>query len=64
LAETIARVIGFEGALEFDASKPDGTRRKLLDSDKLAALGWRARTSLEEGIGKAYQQALQAPEFN
>ena len=64
LAETIARVTGFDGALEFDASKPDGTPRKLLDSGKLAALGWQARTSLEDGIALAYRQALGAPEFN
>ncbi|WP_395613881.1 GDP-L-fucose synthase family protein [Allosphingosinicella sp.] len=64
LAETVALVIGFDGALEFDTSRPDGTPRKLMDSGKLAALGWRARTSLEEGIEKAYQQALQTVEFN
>lgn len=54
LAETIGRVVGFEGALVFDASKPDGTPRKLMDSGRLAALGWRPKTSLEEGVAKVY----------
>lgn len=50
LAETIARVTGFGGRLVFDVSKPDGTPRKLLDVSRLAALGWRARIPLEEGL--------------
>jgi nucleoside-diphosphate-sugar epimerase len=45
LAETIGRVVGFEGKL-FDPAKPDGTPRKLMDSSRLAALGWRPKTSL------------------
>jgi GDP-L-fucose synthase len=50
LAQMIARIIGFEGRFEFDASKPDGTPRKLLDVAKLSALGWRHQTDLETGI--------------
>jgi GDP-L-fucose synthase len=50
LARLVARSVGFEGTLEFDTSKPDGTPRKLLDVSKLNALGWRATTSLEEGL--------------
>lgn len=57
LAETIQRVVGFEGRLQFDASKPDGTPRKLLDVSRLAALGWRARIGLEEGIRRTYADA-------
>jgi GDP-L-fucose synthase len=50
LAELICRVVGFEGELEFDRSKPDGTPRKLLDVSRIRALGWKARTSLEDGL--------------
>jgi GDP-L-fucose synthase len=50
LAETICRIVGFEGSLHFDASKPDGTPRKLLDVSRLAALGWNASIPLEQGI--------------
>ncbi|WP_157263645.1 GDP-L-fucose synthase family protein [Azohydromonas aeria] len=57
LAETVMRVVGFEGRIVFDASKPDGTPRKLLDVSRLAALGWRARTKLEDGIRLAYTAA-------
>lgn len=57
LAETVARVVGFTGRLTFDASMPDGTPRKLMDSGKLASLGWKAPTGLEEGIAKAYAAA-------
>ncbi|MGA9486323.1 MAG: GDP-L-fucose synthase [Methylocella sp.] len=55
LAETVGRVTGFEGKLVFDTSKPDGTPRKLMDSSRLAALGWRPKTSLEEGIREVYR---------
>ena len=50
LAEMICRIVGFEGELVFDASKPDGTPRKLLDVNRIHALGWTARTALEDGI--------------
>lgn len=62
LAETVARVVGFEGELVWDTTKPDGTPRKLLDVSKMTALGWRATTPLERGIEAVYvdfQHALQ-----
>jgi GDP-L-fucose synthase len=52
LAELVAETVGFTGEIVFDATKPDGTPRKLLDVSRLAALGWRAAISLEEGIVK------------
>ncbi|MCX7140806.1 MAG: GDP-L-fucose synthase [Proteobacteria bacterium] len=58
LARTVARVIGFGGRLRFDTSKPDGTPRKFLDSGKINALGWKARTRFEEGIAAAYKDFL------
>ena len=54
LAHTVMSAVGFDGRVTFDASKPDGTPRKLLDVSRLAALGWRATTSLPDGIRKAY----------
>lgn len=58
LAETVARVTGFDGRLVFDASKPDGTPRKLMDVSRLAALGWRASIGLEDGLRDAYSWFL------
>ncbi len=58
LAELVCRVTGFKGRLAFDASKPDGTPRKLLDVSRLSALGWRARIGLEEGVAETYQWFL------
>lgn len=55
LAEKIKQVVGFTGVLKFDTSKPDGTPRKLVDVTKLNSLGWKANTSLEEGLKKTYQ---------
>jgi GDP-L-fucose synthase len=54
LATLVCEVVGFEGQLVFDTSKPDGTPRKLMDVSLLASRGWRARTRLEEGISLAY----------
>ncbi|SFH78063.1 GDP-L-fucose synthase [Pseudomonas guineae] len=54
LAETIAKVTGFAGRLSFDASKPDGTPRKLMDVSRLKALGWQASIALEDGLRDAY----------
>ena len=54
LAELVRRTTGFEGAIEFDRSKPDGTPRKLMDVGLLASAGWRARTPLAEGLRAAY----------
>jgi GDP-L-fucose synthase len=58
LALTIAKVIGYGGAIEFDPTKPDGTPRKLMDSSRLNSLGWRARVSLEDGLKLAYNDYL------
>lgn len=54
LAETVARVVGFSGKVAFDATKPDGTPRKLLDVSRLKALGWQYSVSLEAGLEQAY----------
>lgn len=54
LAETVARVVGFEGHLTWDSSKPDGTPRKLLDVSRINSLGWKAAIGLEEGIRSTY----------
>jgi GDP-L-fucose synthase len=54
LAALIADVVDFRGSIVFDRSKPDGTPRKLLDVSKLEALGWRARTRLQDGVGTTY----------
>jgi GDP-L-fucose synthase len=59
LARTIERVVGFGGSLRFDASKPDGTPRKLLDTRRLTALGWRASIDLEAGIRSTYEWFLE-----
>ena len=53
-ARLVCRVVGFEGALRFDATKPDGTPRKLLDVARLDALGWRAPTPLRDGLARSY----------
>jgi GDP-L-fucose synthase len=57
LAETVCRVLGFTGKLVFDASKPDGTPRKLMDSSRLRALGFRPKVDLETGIRLAFEAA-------
>ena len=57
LAETVMAVVGYRGRIVYDASKPDGTPRKLLDVSRLHALGWRARTGLRAGIAMAYGHA-------
>ena len=58
LAKTIQRIVGFKGKLIFDATKPDGTPRKLLDVSRLHALGWKHTIQLEAGIKLAYQDFL------
>ncbi|TAG51774.1 MAG: GDP-L-fucose synthase [Cytophagales bacterium] len=58
LAVLIKKTIGFEGDLKFDNSKPDGTPRKLLDVSKLEKLGWKAKTSLEDGLKLTYKDYL------
>jgi GDP-L-fucose synthase len=57
LAELVCRVIGFEGEIQFDTTKPDGTPQKLMDVSRINSLGWHARTSLEEGIRLTYEWA-------
>lgn len=52
LAQMVAKTVGFEGEIKTDTTKPDGTPRKLMDVSKLAAQGWKAKTTLEEGIGR------------
>lgn len=58
LAEKIKDVVGYQGEIKFDTSKPDGTPRKLVDVSKINALGWEASISLEEGLQKVYQWFL------
>ncbi|MBR0866454.1 GDP-L-fucose synthase [Bradyrhizobium diazoefficiens] len=53
-ARVVAEVVGYSGEISFDTSRPDGTPRKLLDVSRLAGLGWRATTSLEDGLKRAY----------
>src|SRR3982074_1754893 len=57
-ARVVAEAVGYTGRISCDPSRPDGTPRKLLDVSRLAGLGWRARTSLEEGIRLTYQAYL------
>ena len=59
LTETVAKVVGFEGKIEWDASKPDGAPRKLMDVSRLTQLGWTASIGLEEGLRDAYQWFLE-----
>lgn len=59
LAHTIAEVVGYEGRIAADASKPDGTPQKLLDVEKLTELGWTRRTTLAEGLRRAWQDFVQ-----
>lgn len=58
VAELVKKVVGYEGGLRLDTSKPDGTPRKLLDVGRLGTLGWRAQTTLESGLASAYQDFL------
>jgi GDP-L-fucose synthase len=58
LAETVRDVVGFKGKISWDASKPDGTPRKLIDSSRINALGWTPKVTLKEGITRAYQDFL------
>jgi len=60
LAETIQKVIGFTGEINFDTGKPDGTPRKLMDSERLNNLGWQAAVDLEDGLLLAYQDFLKS----
>lgn len=62
MAETMAKVVGFEGEITFDTTKPDGTPRKLMDVSRLASLGWNYQVSLEEGLSTTYQWFLENQE--
>jgi GDP-L-fucose synthase len=59
LAELVGKVVGFDGALVFDTSKPDGTPRKLMDVTRLNSIGWRATTAFEYGLATAYAEFIQ-----
>ena len=59
MAETMAQVVGFSGAVVFDATKPDGTPRKLMDVSRLEKLGWRHHITLREGLQMTYQWFLE-----
>jgi len=59
-AETISRITGFQGEILWDASKPDGPLRKLMDSSRLLATGWRPKYDLESGLRHAYADFLAA----
>lgn len=55
LAELVGKTVGYAGELVFDTDKPDGTPRKLLDVSRATGLGWRARTSLADGVAETYE---------
>ena len=59
LAQTISEVVGYRGRIGFDITKPDGTIRKLMDSNLLNSLGWQAKINLQDGLTKAYQDYLE-----
>lgn len=61
LSGTIKQVVGYKGEIEFDASKPDGTPRKLLDCTKLHDLGWKPKVPLEQGLAQAYEDFQKNP---
>lgn len=63
IAELVCRVVGFEGELAFDPTRPDGTPRKLCDVSRINALGWRAKTSLEEGIRRTIEATDSLPKL-
>jgi GDP-L-fucose synthase len=58
LAQTISEVLGYQGHISFDATKPDGPARKLMDSGRLNSLGWNPKINFKEGLGMAYQDYL------
>ena len=60
LAERVKRVVGFQGQIVWDKSKPDGTPRKLLDSSRIFALGWKPKIDLETGLARSYQDYLKS----
>ena len=63
LAEAVKAVVGFDGELVFDTTKPDGTKRKLLDVSRMKSLGWEAKVSLRDGIEKTYEWFLKHQDY-
>ena len=61
LTELVAKVVGYEGAIKWDTTRPNGTPRKLLDVSKAKELGWTYKTELEDGIRMAYEDFLHNP---
>lgn len=59
VARSVGRAVGYQGAIDFDLSKPDGTPRKLMDSSRLNALGWHAKVGLQEGLARTYEDFRQ-----
>ena len=59
LAETVAKVVGFKGTIQYDSTKPDGTPRKIMDNSRIAALGWKRKIPLPEGIASVYAWYLE-----
>jgi len=59
LAEMVCKAVGYRGEIAFDASKPDGTPRKLMDVERLRSLGWRASTPLQGGLAAVYAWFLE-----
>ena len=55
LSQLVVKAVGFEGIVEFDASKPDGTMRKLIDVSKLHSLGWTHKVEIEDGVAKLFE---------
>ena len=64
LANLVKQIVGFNGEIELDPSKPDGTPRKLMDVSKLEKVGWKYKISLEEGIGSVYKEVLEKKIFD
>ena len=61
LTDLVAKIIGYDGEIKWDRSKPNGTPRKLLDVSKAASLGWKYKTELEDGIRMSYEDFLNNP---
>jgi GDP-L-fucose synthase len=64
LANLVKQIVGFNGEIELDPSKPDGTPRKLMDVSKLEKVGWKYKISLEEGISSVYKEVLEKKIFD
>jgi GDP-L-fucose synthase len=63
LAETMREVVGFQGEVVFDTTRPDGAPRKLLDSSRMFALGWRPQQNLRDGLAATYEWAVRSGAF-